>query len=66
MSADFDPYQKWLGIPPAEQPPTHYRLLNLPQGDYQVLVIHRGTVAASKNVQAYRTDGIEPFGPVER
>ncbi len=33
MSADFDPYQKWLGIPPAEQPPTHYRLLNLPAGE---------------------------------
>lgn len=23
----FDPYHKWLGIPPAEQPPNHYRLL---------------------------------------
>lgn len=27
--ADFDPYYKWLGIPPAEQPPDHYRLLGL-------------------------------------
>ncbi|MEQ8789383.1 MAG: hypothetical protein RIC55_24025 [Pirellulaceae bacterium] len=27
MTADFDPYYKWLGIPPREQPPTHYRLL---------------------------------------
>jgi len=25
--ADFDPYHKWLGIPRAEQPPNHYRLL---------------------------------------
>lgn len=25
----FDPYHKWLGIPPAQQPPTHYRLLGL-------------------------------------
>jgi hypothetical protein len=25
----FDPYYKWLGIPPAEQPPNHYRLLGL-------------------------------------
>jgi len=23
----FDPYHKWLGIPPAEQPLNHYRLL---------------------------------------
>jgi len=27
--ADFDPYHKWLGIPPAEQPPNHYRLLGI-------------------------------------
>jgi hypothetical protein len=29
MSLPFDPYHKWLGIPPAEQPPHHYRLLGL-------------------------------------
>jgi hypothetical protein len=27
--SDFDPYRKWLGIPPHEQPPNHYRLLGL-------------------------------------
>jgi hypothetical protein len=27
--ADFDPYRKWLGIPPDEQPPNHYRLLGV-------------------------------------
>lgn len=27
--ATFDPYHKWLGIPPAEQPANHYRLLGL-------------------------------------
>jgi hypothetical protein len=25
----FDPYYKWLGIPPEEQPPSHYRLLGI-------------------------------------
>ena len=25
----FDPYRKWLGIPPRDQPPNHYRLLGL-------------------------------------
>src|SRR5689334_18552296 len=25
----FDPYYTWLGIPPNEQPPTHYRLLGV-------------------------------------
>jgi hypothetical protein len=29
MSDVFDPYRKWLGIPPAEQPPHHYRLLGI-------------------------------------
>ncbi len=26
---EFDPYYKWLAIPPEEQPPNHYRLLGL-------------------------------------
>ena len=26
----FDPYHQWLGIPAAEQPPNHYRLLGVP------------------------------------
>ncbi len=29
MSDAFDPYYHWLGIPPHEQPPHHYRLLSL-------------------------------------
>jgi hypothetical protein len=29
MNADFDPYYLWLGIPPHEQPPNHYRLLGI-------------------------------------
>ena len=27
--AAFDPYHHWLGIPPEEQPPNHYRLLGI-------------------------------------
>ncbi|NLF73257.1 MAG: SUMF1/EgtB/PvdO family nonheme iron enzyme [Candidatus Anammoximicrobium sp.] len=27
MSTDFDPYHRWLGIPPKHQPADHYRLL---------------------------------------
>jgi hypothetical protein len=29
MSESFDPYKKWLGISPKDQPPHHYRLLGL-------------------------------------
>jgi len=28
-SSNFDPYHKWFGIPPDEQPPHHYRLLRI-------------------------------------
>lgn len=28
-SQDFDPYYKWFGIAPEEQPPNHYRLLGI-------------------------------------
>ena len=30
MQQGFDPYHKWLGIPPQEQPANHYRLLAIP------------------------------------
>ena len=29
MPEQFDPYYKWLAIPPDDQPPNHYRLLGL-------------------------------------
>ncbi len=29
MAKQFDPYHKWLAIPPQEQPPNHYRLLGV-------------------------------------
>lgn len=29
MPEPFDAYHKWLGIPPQEQPPNHYRILGL-------------------------------------
>ncbi len=29
MTEDFDPYHRWLGIPPEDQPPDHYRLLGI-------------------------------------
>ena len=33
MAEVFDPYHKWLGIPPAEQPADHYRLLGVADGE---------------------------------
>ena len=39
MSKAFDPYHVWLGIPPAEQPANHYRLLGIAlfEGDVDVI-----------------------------
>ncbi|MES2792938.1 MAG: hypothetical protein V4719_25215 [Planctomycetota bacterium] len=39
MSATFDPYYKWLGILPKDQPPHYYRLLGLEafEDDLQVI-----------------------------
>lgn len=35
----FDPYHKWLGISPKEQPPNHYRLLGVDQFEKDLDVI---------------------------
>lgn len=35
----FDPYHKWLGIPPREQPPNHYRLLGIAEFESDADVI---------------------------
>ncbi|REJ98798.1 MAG: hypothetical protein DWQ35_00275 [Planctomycetota bacterium] len=39
MSGDFDPYHKWLGIPPEDQPPDHYRLLGVTRFETDAEVI---------------------------
>lgn len=41
MPEAFDPYHKWLGIPPKDQPPNHYRLLgvDLFESDPEVIAI---------------------------
>ena len=40
MAANFDPYYKWLGIPPEEQPPNHYRLLGIQDLLISTICIH--------------------------
>ena len=39
MSANFDPYYKWLGIAPKDQPPNHYRLLGLENFEEDLQVV---------------------------
>jgi hypothetical protein len=48
---NFDPYHKWLAIPPQEQPPNHYRLLGLSLFEADLDVID---AAASKQADYLR------------
>lgn len=41
-SEQFDPYRVWLGIPKAEQPPNHYRLLGVSLFESDPEVIQEG------------------------
>jgi len=47
--SDFDPYYKWLGIPPQEQPPNHYQLLGIQMLEQSTDVIE----AAANRQMAY-------------
>jgi hypothetical protein len=54
MTDTFDPYRKWLGIPPDDQPPHHYRLLGIEpfESDTDVIVnAADGRMAQVKNFQ---------------
>ena len=64
MSTDtFDPYQKWLSIPPSEQPPNHYRLLGLVlfENDQETI----GS-AADRQMAYVRTFQTGPHGPISQ
>ena len=52
MPERFDPYHKWLGIPPKQQPPHHYRLLGIDffESDHDVIE------AAADRLMAYLKD----------
>jgi hypothetical protein len=50
----FDPYYTWLGIPPSEQPPNHYRLLGLQLFEANLQVIEHATDRQMKHLQAFK------------
>ena len=53
----FDPYYKWLGIPPNEQPPNHYRLLGLQLFERDVEVIEAAANRQMTYVQQRASGG---------
>lgn len=52
MSESFDPYHKWLAIPPQHQPPHHYRLLGIAEFEADADVID----AAANQRMSYLQD----------
>ena len=50
----FDPYHKWLAIPPSEQPPNHYRLLALPLFENDPDVISDAAEQRMAHVRTYQ------------
>jgi hypothetical protein len=55
MSDGFDPYHKWLGIPPKEQPPHHYRLLGISLFEADADVIEAAADRQMAHVQTHKT-----------
>jgi hypothetical protein len=55
MSNAFDPYHKWLGIPPAEQPPHHYRLLGVALFEADADVIESAADQRMAHVRSFQT-----------
>ncbi len=55
MPEDFDPYRKWLGIPAKDQPPHHYRLLNIEPFEKDADVISNAADARTAQLKQYQS-----------
>jgi hypothetical protein len=55
MSEPFDPYRKWLGIPPKDQPPHHYRLLGIATFEDDPDVIENAATRQMRHVRTFQT-----------
>ena len=53
-NAPFDPYYKWLGIPPHEQPANHYRLLGIPDFTSDLEVIENCVEQRIRHVRSFQ------------
>jgi hypothetical protein len=55
MSEPFDPYYHWLGIPPHEQPPNHYRLLSIQLFEPNPQVIQNAVDRLMAHLRTFQT-----------
>lgn len=57
----FDPYYTWLGIPPDEQPPNHYRLLGLRKYESNREAISNAADARMAHLKTFQTGKRAPI-----
>ncbi len=55
MAQAFDPYHKWLGIAPRDQPPNHYRLLGIDELESDPEVISAASDMRMAHVRSYQS-----------
>ena len=55
MAGNFDPYYKWLGIPPKDQPPNFYRLLGIDLYEPDPEVIAIAAEQRIRHVQSFQS-----------
>jgi formylglycine-generating enzyme required for sulfatase activity/cytoskeletal protein RodZ len=55
MSEAFDPYHRWLGISPKDQPPNHYRLLGLDHFEANLDVIEGAADQRMAHLKRFNT-----------
>ena len=55
MGQAFDPYHKWLGIPPEEQPANHYRLLGIQDFEEDPDVVQSAADQRMAHLRTYQT-----------
>jgi formylglycine-generating enzyme required for sulfatase activity len=55
MPEKFDPYHRWLGISPKDQPPNHYRLLGLQHFEAQAEVIETAADQRMAHLKRFNT-----------
>jgi hypothetical protein len=53
--AVFDPYHKWLGIPPGPRPPTHYQLLGIAPDEQDLEVIQEAAIRQTTHLRTYQS-----------
>jgi len=53
VAEPFDPYHKWLGISPKDQPPNHYRLLGIDLFEADLDVIEAAVAQRISHVRTY-------------